>query len=70
LRNYTTIQGDMWDGIAYSECGNASYTDALMNLNRQYREYYLFPAGVTLVLPDPTPETSNSLPPWKRVSGT
>jgi hypothetical protein len=58
----------MWDGIAYKELGDVSYTDKLMNLNQKYREYYLFPAGVTLTLPDPVPVTSDTLPPWKRVS--
>jgi hypothetical protein len=58
----------MWDGIAYKELGDVSYTDKLMNLNQKYRECYLFPAGITLTLPDPVPVTSDTLPPWKRVS--
>jgi hypothetical protein len=60
----------MWDGIAYKELGDVSYTDKLMNLNTQYLKYYIFPAGITLALPDRAPETSDALPPWKRMSGT
>jgi hypothetical protein len=60
----------MWDGVAHSECGDASLADALMNLNRRYVEYYLFPAGITLVLPDPAPVASDSLPPWKKAGAT
>jgi hypothetical protein len=58
----------MWDGIAYKELGNVSYTDALMSLNLRYRRYYTFPAGIELVLPEPAPEIPASLPPWKRMN--
>lgn len=68
-KTYTTIQGDMWDSIAYSQLGDVAYTDKLMNLNQKYREYYIFPAGIVLTLPDPTEETSDALPPWKQVAG-
>lgn len=66
---YTTIQGDMWDSIAFSQLGDVAYTDKLMNLNQQYREYYTFPAGIVLHLPDMAEEPSSSLPPWKQVAG-
>lgn len=63
---YTTVQGDMWDSIAYHQLGSVSYTGELMNLNQQYRELYTFPAGVVLQLPEPTVATISMLPPWKR----
>lgn len=66
-RTYTTVQGDMWDSIAFSQFGNEAYTDKLMNLNQQYRNYYTFPAGIVLVLPEETPEIIDTLPPWKQV---
>ncbi len=70
-RTYITAQGDMWDSIAHSQLGDVALTDKLMNLNTAYREYYIFPAGITLVLPDITIEESSiaNLPPWKQVSG-
>lgn len=69
-KTYTTVQGDMWDSIAYNQLGDVSYTDKLMNLNHQYRDIYIFPAGLTLRLPDTAPESiSDSAPPWKRVVG-
>ena len=52
-KTYTTIQGDMWDSIAFSQLGSEAYTDRLMNLNPQYLGYYTFPAGIVLKLPDP-----------------
>ncbi len=70
-KTYVTAQGDMWDSIAYSQLGDVAHTDKLMNLNTAYRDYYIFPAGITLVLPDITIEESSTanLPPWKQVSG-
>lgn len=66
---YTTIQGDMWDSIAFAQLGDVAYTDKLINLNQQYINYYIFPSGITLVLPDIVIKASDTLPPWKQVSG-
>ena len=59
MKKYITVQGDMWDSIAYAQLGNADYADKLMNANLQYREYYIFPAG----------RVSDGMPPWKQVGG-
>ena len=66
---YTTIQGDMWDSIAYSQLGSVSYADKVMSMNRRYREYFIFPAGIVLELPDVNPDVPDMLPPWKQVAG-
>lgn len=66
---YTTKQGDMWDTIAHNQLGSVSYTDKLMNINRKYREVFIFPAGITLDLPDIQTAVSSKLPPWKKVNG-
>lgn len=68
-KTYTTVQGDMWDSIAYSQLGNVAYTDQLMRLNQQYLDFYIFPAGIVLTLPEPVENVSGTLPPWKRVVG-
>lgn len=68
-KTYTTIQGDMWDSIAFSQLGSVSYTDKLMNLNPQHLSYYTFPAGIVLKLPDPAEDVGDALPPWKQVAG-
>lgn len=65
---YTTKQGDKWDGIAYAQCGSTSYTDKLIRLNQDYIDYYTFPAGVVLTLPDTATTTVSTLPPWKQVT--
>ncbi len=67
MKTYTTIQGDMWDKIAYTQLGDTAHTDKLMNANLRYREYYTFPAGIVLVLPEIPKSTSDTLPPWKQV---
>ena len=67
MKTYTTVQGDMWDSIAYAQLGSTDHTDKLMNANLRYREYYTFPAGIVLVLPEIPKSTSDTLPPWKQV---
>ena len=67
MKTYRTVQGDMWDSIAYSQLGSTDYTDRLMNLNPAYQNYYSFPAGIVLTLPEPVYKINKKLPPWKRV---
>lgn len=69
-RIYTTVQGDMWDSIAFSVMGSVRYTDKLMWANQAYLDYYIFPAGIQLTIPDiPAEWDTSSLPPWKQVMG-
>ena len=68
-KTYKTIQGDMWDSIAYSQMGDEKYTDILINANSKYRNTYIFSSGEELVIPDvPTRYDFNDLPPWKKVN--
>lgn len=68
MRTYTTVQGDMWDSIAYTQLGSVDYTDKLIAANLRYREYYTFPAGIVLTLPEIKERVNTSSPPWKQVS--
>ena len=34
MRTYTTVQGDMWDSIAYTQLGSVDYTDKLIEIGR------------------------------------
>lgn len=57
----------MWDSIAFSQLGSTDHTDKLIRANLRYREYYIFPAGIVLTLPEvPEAEAESTLPPWKR----
>lgn len=69
-KTYKTIQGDMWDSIAYKTMGSVAYTDRLMALNPHYTGYYVFPAGIVLELPEAEDMTAipNGVPPWKKVN--
>ncbi len=70
MRTYTTVQGDMWDSIAYKTLGSVNLTDKLMMANRPYLHLYTFPAGITLVLPEIKAEAAaDGLPPWKQGGG-
>jgi len=67
-RTYITIQGDMWDLIAHVQLGDVAHTDKLMKLNRDYLDYFIFPAGIELSLPAIGPGVPDVLPPWKGVA--
>ncbi len=66
-RLYTTVQGDMWDMIAYKEMGSVDYAGDLMNANSSLLNFYSFPAGIALTIPDVAEHGASTLPPWKQV---
>lgn len=66
LDTYRTISGDMWDKIAHEEMGSSYYVDKLMKANPEYLDYYVFPAGIVLTIPEVEEETAEELPLWKR----
>lgn len=67
---YTTVQGDMWDGIADKVYGDTKYTDVLLSANPEYIQIYIFSAGVKLFVPEiEEKSTADDLPPWKRAEG-
>ena len=68
MATYTTRQGDTWDSIAYTQKGDCAYTKDLMWANQEYLDYYTFPAGVVLTLPEDSIEVDSTAPPWKKVA--
>lgn len=66
LNTYTTISGDTWDIVAYKAYGNEMYMDMLIKANIEHKNTFIFPAGVTLTLPEIDLEVSETLPPWKQ----
>ena len=66
-RVYKTIQGDTWDGIAVKVYGDEKYMNEWLEANQAYREIIIFPANVSLSLPDIQTQTTTILPPWKKV---
>lgn len=66
MKTYTTVQGDMWDMIAYRTLGSVYLTDRLMTANRQYLNFYTFPAGIVLIVPEIEQKPiTGGMPPWK-----
>lgn len=66
LNTYTTVAGDTWDIVSYKTLGSEMYKNAILENNKACREIFIFPAGVTLVIPEIELEISEDLPPWKR----
>ncbi len=63
---YTTVQGDMWDLIAFKLYGTELGMDELLKANQQYRDYVVFPAGIVLQVPEFEVVEKSILPPWRR----
>lgn len=66
MDNYTTIQGDMWDGIAKKLYGTEKAMNVLLEANQQYRSVVIFGAGIVLKVPEYTAPKLDTLPPWRR----
>lgn len=70
MSTYITIQGDKWDLIALRAYGTTSFIDTLMTANTQHIGTYLFPAGISITIPDIDLDSATNnanLPPWKQV---
>ncbi|WP_041274511.1 hypothetical protein [Desulforamulus reducens] len=64
--SYVTIQGDTWDGIAKKTMGSEFYMSDLIESNLSHKEITIFPANITLVIPEISTPIPSTLPPWKR----
>lgn len=66
---YTTVSGQTWDQIAYEVYGDEHYCDCIMDANRDKLEYFIFPAGIVLQLPDKkgiaAQTISSDFPTWR-----
>ncbi|GIO09673.1 membrane protein [Brevibacillus reuszeri] len=65
-KTYTTIQGDMWDTVAYRVYGNEYLMTDLIDANPRHRNIVVFPAGIQLSIPEIESPEPMTLPPWKR----
>ena len=66
LKTYETVLGEMGDSIAYKCYGDEAGINVLMSANEEYIDTVVFPAGVTLTVPDYTKPVTSTLPPWRR----
>ncbi len=51
-KTYRTASGQTWDQIAFEVYGDEHCCSQLMDANRDKLDYFVFPAGVVLSLPD------------------
>lgn len=65
MRNYTTIQGDMWDGIARKVYGHERHMNVLLDANPEYRDIWVFPSDIILKCPEVSAVKPSRLPPWR-----
>lgn len=69
MSKYRSVQGDMWDSIAYKVYGDESLMNKLIEANTVYREIQVFPAGIELNIPELTSEEeteiADTVPVWR-----
>lgn len=63
---YKTIAGDKWDIIAFKTLKDEKKMDLIINANLKYRDLFILPAGLEIIIPDIPVEIDFTLPPWKR----
>ena len=68
MKQYQTIQGDMWDSIAKKVYGTEKAMELLMQENPTYLDTAVFGAGAILHLPQFTAQEQENtmVPPWRR----
>ncbi|MDD3662295.1 MAG: tail protein X [Candidatus Pacebacteria bacterium] len=64
-RIYTTVQGDMWDSIAYEFYGDVKYIGLLLQNNPDLLDVFVFSAGTSVYIPELPEETEEDIPEWR-----
>lgn len=64
MKTYITIQGDMWDSIAYRLYGSEKYVGILMQANVELLDIFIFGAGTVLTIPELDVEETE-MPSWR-----
>ncbi len=68
---YITAQGDTWDYIAFKFYHNENYADVLMDANPDKIEWFIFEAGIEIIIPDivqvEAEKISRTFPEWRRM---
>lgn len=62
---YTTIQGDTWDSIAYKLFGSEKYMKNLIEANRELLEVMIFSSGTIINVPEIPREEMEDAPIWR-----
>ncbi len=65
-RIYVTVQGDMWDSIAYKFYGDVKYIGLLLKNNPGLLDIYVFSAGTRLFIPELPEDYEDDMPEWRK----
>ncbi len=65
MGTYTTIQGDVWDLIAYKLYGDEKYMKNLIEANWKYIDTVVFSSGTVLNVPEIPEEEIDGVPFWR-----
>lgn len=65
-RIYTTVQGDMWDSIAYCFYGDVKYISLLFKANPDLLDIFVFSAGTKVTIPELPEQYEDNIPEWRR----
>ena len=63
---HKTKQGETWDIVSKIYYGSEKFIHELIRENPEYKDFFIFPAGLTLKIPKVKKEKIEELPPWKR----
>lgn len=65
---YTTLENDRWDLIAYRCYGDAYAYEPIVVANPDVAIHPVLPGGLTILVPlrEPAQVDAAALPPWKR----
>lgn len=63
---YKTMQGDTFDILALDAYNDEFKAHIIIQANPQYANVLVFDEGVNLKIPLISPDTIETLPPWKR----
>lgn len=68
MKQYQTIQGDMWDSITKQAYGTETAMDQLMRANPDLLQVAVFGAGEIVLLPQISAQeaASTAVPPWRK----
>lgn len=65
MRTYQTVSGDTWDKIAKAVYGKESCAALLMEANPKLLDYFVFPEGITVLVPDEPEQELIEQPEWR-----
>ena len=66
MKTYKTRLGDTWDSISHRLTGGTNQVAALLSVNQDYADVFIFDAGVLINVPDFETEADTSqYPPWR-----